>query len=881
MSYINAIKRNNDVLVWERVDGKRRLVKYPAPYYFYTKSKDGEYTSMYDDKLERHDYTTGRDFNDGRRQMESICGELFESDIPIELKLLSKEYYEAELPKLHVTLFDIEVDYDPRRGHSTLEDPYAPINSIALYNNWTNEMIVLAVPPEEYTGTKDVSKLMPKLNDIAELPDNVTYKIEFFDEEHPLLKRFLEYVEDSDLLSGWYSEGYDIPMLGKRLEMMGRTWFNKLSFPEAATPKWKEDEIHNKKIITLTLGGRVSLDYMDIFKKFEVVLRPSYKLENISDEILVDKDGNSLMPKLEYEGGLAKMYRKDFVWFIRYNLRDTEILKGFEDVLGYVELANAFVHLSTGLFKHVTGTLKLSELSTINHCHYNLDNLIVNDCHPPEHVTKAKGAFVLKPQVGEHEMIGSIDINSLYPSAIRSNNISPETIIGQFREEVRACEEIKKKSYVNLTFEMDSGEVIQATADEWHEVLTTNGWGISGFGTVFDQAKQGIMPAILEGWYTQRKVYQKKEFEAKDRGDKVNELYYHKLQFVYKIKLNSYYGSLLNAYFRFYDKRMGESTTATSRMILLHQCAVTTELLDGTYMLPDKEFVETKAGVTKTHIGYSDKWCVVYGDTDSTYFTTSGRDVEEATLVADAVGVEVTKTFQQYMRDTFLCTPGFDDIIKTGREIVADRGIFVDKKRYFLHLVDSDGYKCDKIKVMGLETKKTAMPKFIAKKLNSFIERYLKGTTWEEIAVEVVDFKTELEKMTNIIPLGITIGILKLEQYTEEYENDNGCRLPGHVRAAILYNMSLIKYNDVVNLPIISGSKIKKYQLYNPDGKWKTMAFPADIEELPEWFTENYKLDFPAQCERLVDKPLGNIIKAIGKEPPSKQSLLTDDMLVF
>jgi len=389
------------------------------------------------------------------------------------------------------------------------------------------------------------------------------------------------------------------------------------------------------------------------------------------------------------------------------------------------------------------------------------------------------------------------------------------------------------------------------------------------------------MPSILEEWYNQRKVYQKKMYEAIAADDKAQATYFKKLQFVYKIKLNSYYGSLLNAYFRFYDKRMGESTTATSRMILLHQCAKVTELLDGKYMMPDKEIVEVKAGKSTTHIGYTDKWSVIYGDTDSTYFVTHGRDADEAVLVADTLGDVITESFPEFMRESFLCKPGFDDIIKTGREIVADKGIFVDKKRYFLHIVDDEGKKVDKIKVMGLETKKTALPKFISTKLNKFIERYLKGASWEEVAIDVVAFKTALEEHENIIPLGITMGIENLEQYTDEWERDPNCRLPGHVRAAILYNECLKKYNDVVNLPILSGSKIKKYMLRNPDGKWKTMAFPADIEELPKWFEENYKLDYKEQIDRLVDKPLGNIIKAIGKEPPSKQSLLTDDLLEF
>ena len=880
MSYINAIKRNNDVLVWKRENGKRVLAMHDAPYYFYTKDPAGEYTSMFGDKLTRHDFNTGKEFNDGRSRMSAFGSELFESDIPIELKVLSEKYYQAELPQLHVTLFDIEVDYNPLRGYSSLEDPYAPINSIALYHNWTNEMVVLAVPPPDYTGAVDQASILKELDLIAKIPTDVSIRIELFENEHQLLKKFLAEIEDSDILSGWHSEGYDIPMTGKRLEMMGNQYFQKLSFPEGNNPKWKEDEMFGKKVITLTLSGRVSLDYMLIFKKFEVTMRPSYKLEAISDEILVDKEGKPILPKLEYEGSLAHMYKNNFMWFLRYNLRDTEILKGFEDTLGYVELANAFIHLSTGLFKHVTGTLKLSELSTINYCHYDLNGVICPDINPPDQITKAKGAFVLMPQIGEHDMVGSVDINSLYPSAIRSNNISPETIIGQFKDDIRAAEEIKKQSYVNLTLMLDTGEQLVATASEWHEALLAKGWGISGFGTVFRQDIKGIMPAILEEWYNQRKVYQKLQVEAQKAGDKTKALYYKKLQFVYKIKLNSYYGSLLNAYFRFYDKRMGESTTATSRLILLHQCAKVCELLDGTYTLPDREVTETKAGVTTTHIGYNKKWSVVYGDTDSTYFVTHGKDVEEATLVADTIGEVITESFPEFMRKTFLCKPGFDDIIKTGREIVSDKSIFVDKKRYFLHLVNDDGFKCDKIKVMGLDTKKTALPKFISSKLNGFVERYLKGAPWDTIAVDVVDFKTDLQE-GDIIRLGITMGVQNVEMYDEREQSGEACMVPGHVRASILYNRCLKKYNDVVNQPIISGSKIKKYQLLKPEGKWKTMAFPADIEVLPKWFTENYKLDYKEQIKRLVDNPLDNIIKAIGKATPTKQSLLTDSLLDF
>ena len=47
--------------------------------------------------------------------------------------------------------------------------------------------------------------------------------------------------------------------------------------------------------------------------------------------------------------------------------------------------------------------------------------------------TQAAGAYVAYPKKGMHEWVGAIDINSLYPSAIRALNMAGETIVGQLR----------------------------------------------------------------------------------------------------------------------------------------------------------------------------------------------------------------------------------------------------------------------------------------------------------------------------------------------------------------------------------------------------------------------------------------------------------------
>lgn len=549
MSYISAHRSKDEVYVWERVGNKRKLVIYTAPYYFYYKSPKGTYTSIYGDKLARHDcanysefYALKKEQRDGDVQIE-----LFESDIPPEIKVLSEHYYGKPAPPLHITFLDIEVDYMKSTGFASTKNPYAPINSVALYHKWLNKYCVIAIPPDQYQG--DVEQLKSDMNDVHPLPGgDVDLEIILVHNERSLLRHFLEQIEDSDVLSGWNSKYFDIPYIGKRLERLKRTemYLQKLSFPEAPPPRFVEERrtqyFSTEKVETLQIYGRIATDYLELFKKYEVSERPSYKLEAIADEILPD------LPKLTYEGSLSDLYRNNFPWFVRYNIRDTEILHGFEDRLGYVALANEMCHLSTAQFDHVTGTLKLSEYATINYCHHVLGGLIVNDSRakyeetPPPGVVQdeeeddepaIQGAYVLEPKTGMHEWIGSIDINSLYPSSIRAINISPETLKGQFVGDettgmIAASDAIAKNDDTILSLQYEDGTIEEKPAHEWRKILKERKWAVSGYGTVFDQSKLGIIPKILSDWYDKRKEFQAKKKEAEKCAAEILEKYTNK-----------------------------------------------------------------------------------------------------------------------------------------------------------------------------------------------------------------------------------------------------------------------------------------------------------------------------------------------------------------
>lgn len=948
MSYISATQVDDQVIVWERnEDGERIVRDYPAPYYFYIDDEDGEYQTVYGNRVSKVEFRTMAKYRAARKKFADEGVTMWESDITPDVRVLSNHYYGIPSPKLHVTFLDIEVDYDPEMGITVQQmvasNPYAIINSVALYHRWKREYVLLTVPPEEGWTEERLRREMNECAPDAPIPENYKLTIVVCEDEAELLLNLISQIKDSDVLCGWNSDFFDIPYIAQRVartldgqaldltstEAEGHNgkvqlvymqnpnptikahpnkfrFLRQLDFPTFGMPQFRPvPNQTNGKLMgnTVDLIGRIRIDYMNLVKKYEPGEKPSYKLEAISADVLVDpKTKEPLLPKLEYEGTLADLYRKNYAFFSRYNLRDTEILNGFEDKLGYVDVANVNVHLSTAKFEHVSGTLKLAELALVNYCHHSLRRVVKNVTEPL--IDRAiDGALVLYPQVGLHEWIGSIDINSLYPSAIRALNISPETIRGQFKEEALAAQKIAAKSYDLLTLVFEDGhrgpssKELTMSAIEWRDYFAERKWAVSGYGTVFDQNKQGFIPALLAEWYALRKKYQKMKVEAQDAGDLDKAGYYDRLQYVYKIKLNSLYGALTNLYFRFYDLRMGESTTGTGRMILKHQCRKTNEALGGRYDVDFPLYEDVKAamesGYTEdeanqialhgaTFKGYHQTKNVIYGDTDSTYFLTNARNQEEAIEIADAIADIVNASYPEFMRETFLCTVGYDNIIKAGREIVSDRGIFVEKKRYILHLVDLDGKPVDKMKVMGLDTKKTTLPVHVSKKLNGFIERFLKGETWESVSVSIVEYKDVLLNADDITMIGLPKGVKGLEDYTTKYEEEGAkARLPGHVAASIHYNLSLKKFGDKFSQPISSGMKIQVYYLLGDHGKFKSIALPVDADFVPKWFFENFNVDKKAHIERLVDNPLGNILKAIGKEPPSKQSLFVDSLFDF
>jgi len=864
MTYISAALSEDRkyVNVWERHGDKIITKRYDAPYEFYVKNVNGKYKDIYGNSLEKKQFDSPYDFYETRKMYKEKNVELYESDINPIYKILSTHYYNKETEDLHVSYFDIEVDYDKTIGFASVNNPYAEVSAISLYHHYSDRMLLLVKLPENGKWSK--KDIPVDLFDIAEI---VVCKT-----EKELLLRFLDEIDNSDVLSGWNSSGYDIPYLYMRMQKRyGESMANRLSFHNAPKPRIKEIEVFvGQKQLQVDIFGRVHLDYLEIFKKFETTTRPSFTLDAISEEFLPN------LKKIEYEGSLYDLYNDNFPLFCRYNVRDTEVLKGFEQILGYMGIAIETYHNSTALAGDVLGSVKLIESNIINKCHHVLNVKIPDAKEKVFTSEKFDGAFVLDPAVGMHEWVASVDVNSLYPSVIRTLNISPETIVGQFTINSQAFKEIVSKSDKLLTLIKEDDETESHTASEWSDILRSRGWSISGYGTVFSQEHKGFIPAILEEWYAERKHYKSLSSEASEKAKSVDPnskeyedykreaAYYNRKQFRVKILLNSFYGVTGNEYFKFYDIRMAASTTLSGREVLMHMVKTIAKVVDGEYQYPSPSFI--------------------YSDTDSGYFKLNIDNIEDALRIVNIVVKKVNSSFVDLSKNTFACKDEYANIIKADFDVISDKCIFVKKKYYVMHTLYVEGKPKDSMKIMGLQIKKTTLPKEVRNKMSNYLEKLLKyNVPWNELAKEIVEYKKEIYE-ANPVKLGLPKGVKGVEKYTAEYElMGDSTRLPGHVAASIFYNKCLEYYDDKESQKIISGMKIKTYYLKKKFGKFKSIALPTEVNDPPQWFKDKFMpiIDKDAQVKRLIDDPLQTVLSAIGQVAPTPKTIMVDELFEF
>lgn len=530
--YVDAIldlQKDKITVVERNSKGQREFKEFPTNYTFYFKDPKGKYRSIFGDKLTKFSTRKRTEFEKEKRVFASKT--LFESDINVVFRCLSENYIGIDAPKLNTAFFDIETAFSIERGFAQPSDPFNPITAIAVYLDWVDQLICLAIPPDHMSDetAEDLVKDFPN-----------TF---LFRDEADLLNAFLEIIEDADILSGWNSEGFDIPYMVNRVTKVLSKDDTRRFCLLGKFPKVRTYERYGKEEQTFDLVGRVHMDYLQLYKKYSYESRHSYSLDAIAELELEEN-------KVPYEGTLDQLYNRDFKEFIRYNRQDTMLVYRIHKKLQYLELANQLAHENTVLLPTVMGSVAMIEMAITNEAHAR--NMIVPDKKTPdEDEMAAAGAYVADPKKGLHKWVGAVDIASMYPSSIRALNMSPETLVGQIRQDRtekflkdRALELAKsKKSYdeddelemssllwegqfasleyeavqnqesgTQLTVDFENGESMELSAKELYQFIFNQNsrYIVSANGTIFKTDVEGVIPGLLTKWYRERKELQGK-----------------------------------------------------------------------------------------------------------------------------------------------------------------------------------------------------------------------------------------------------------------------------------------------------------------------------------------------------------------------------------
>jgi DNA polymerase elongation subunit (family B) len=820
--YTSVSRYGNNLLYRGYANGKKiqTKIKYQPTYYVNTTKDTGyraldgtkvapiKFSDMRDAKewLSANQHTAGRHIYGNNKHIPAYINEAFPGNIKFDRNLIN------------VTTIDIEVQSDA--GFPEPEEAAHEVTAICIKNNIDKTFYVW--------GLKDYDVENSYMQE-----SRVVYE-KCLTESELLLKFIAHWALPShcpDVITGWNSRFFDMPYLINRIiKIHGEEFVRRLS-PWGLIDR-RDVTTMQRKQCAYEIQGIAQMDYLDLFRKFGYSYGPqeSYKLDHIAHVVLGER-------KLSYEehGNLHTLYKYDHQKFIDYNIKDVDLVDRFEDKMGLITLALTMAYRGGVNYGDVMGTTAIWDSIIFR-------NLFANNVIVPFGEEKFKspypGGYVKDPHVGIHEWVVSFDLNSLYPSIIMQNNMSPETIING------------KVANVSVDTLL-SGEVKPRL--ESNECAAAS-------GQYFKTDTQGILPKIIDEMYSERVVIKRqminsqRELEKVDKKDK-QELYRvqrdiniaENQQMSIKILLNSLYGALGNKYFRFFDQRIAEGITLSGQL---------------TIRWAEKAINEYLNKVLKSNKDY-----VVAIDTDSVYVVLD--DLVKAVnpknpleFVNTVCNEKLEKVLEDSYNTLFETMGGIENRMVMKREAIANRGIWTAKKRYILNVLDNEGvrYAEPKLKIMGIEAIKSSTPAPCREALKQMFKTIISGSE-SAVQKDIELFRSHFKTLSPD-QIAFPRGITNLTNYMDNqtiYKKGT----PIHARGSIMYNKLLVdkslqrQYNKIQN-----GEKIKFIYLRIPNHiKENVISF---LDYLPEEFGLHRYIDYDTQFNKTFLDVIDPILSAIG-----------------
>lgn len=295
------------------------------------------------------------------------------------------------------------------------------------------------------------------------------------------------------------------------------------------------------------------------------------------------------------------------------------------------------------------------------------------------------------------------------------------------------------------------------------------------------------------------------------------------------------YGATANEGFRFNDIRICESITSCAQLGLR-----------GTAQdLENKNLTNT-----------------LYGDTDSTNYSVVGfkeYETDEEThskLIEQLVSV-IEPEIEVYNQSLMNICNTRNVPIEFEREAIVKRSLFTGKKHYFWWLYEFDGkiYKDKpKYKTRGLDTRKSATPKWVSKLLESFLIKTLNDVDQKDLINYIKAAEKHFHKLS-FHDIGKAQSVAKLKEYKGEMKSS---LLPQY-KGAITYNNWLKKNDKSKKYEEIKSGKVR--WVYVKKNKYGTNAISLPDKYHPDILKE-FEIDYDLQFKTVVMAMVEQVFKA-------------------
>jgi len=850
-SAVHFNRNTGDIHLWAYDEnGKKQHSKQKAPLYFYTKSDTGDFTSIYGDKLKRVSFDNYNKFKETRDMFKSAGRPLFESDIDIDNRFIMDKYIgqDLKIPKFDIHYIDIEVHSE--KGFPKAELAEHPVTIITVYSTKQKKYYIFA--------ERDFDR---------KFLEGKEHWVKIFETEQELLKTFIGFIRKThpDVITGWNSNGFDIPyIINRSIKLLGEEVTKKIS-PVNYIKKITKKLRFGKTQEIYEIPGINCIDYLDLYKKYHQGEQESFKLGYIAKVELGET-------KLEFKGTLKDLYRNQWQTYAEYNVQDVVLLVKLDERIQFMNLMFGICYGCRVPFNNFQKTTKILDGAFISRL--MIDKVVLPDVqYSEEGEDQYIGAYVKDPRIGVYDWVISFDATSLYPSIMMQHNISPETKVMVINE--AAVQIILNKLEGK---EVDENEFnLHATADlkchEVYKLIKENNYTVASNGAVYRHDKKGVVAAFVKEWFDKRKLHKKLMETALSENNKDEAQLQKGLQHNYKILINSVYGFIGSKYARLYDKDNAVAVTATGQ-----------EALKTTMHSIDLFFKEKwpTINMSNREKAVSIDNTVCYGDTDSCYIDGGAilksinyphfNDREKATEFLDKRICDVIFKVINNAMNVFTTKRMNCDIclISFKREMIARRAVFLAKKRYaaWVYVMETKTIPegdSHEIEAKGIEMVKSSTPEIVRDCMRSYILSFLKNVN-EKMSNDEIKSIYERFKTVSVEKIAKITNVNNIAQYTgADGQPIKGT--PYHVKGAIGYNNLLIEKGLDDYEPIYEGDKVKLvYIKQSPFYSSNTIVFK---DTLPDELGLNDLVDRDIMWNKVFIEPIKTFYDVIGWQMPN------------